>query len=339
MAAKSRNEKRRGAGCAVLGAVLVASAIALAASVLLHLETKVGLRGVGDFMGWFVSNTSRGQASFGEVVSLPPGQLVLRDVTIRTAEGRTVLEMEQMSGYLAWGALLGGVARIEDGRVEGIVVQIDEGPSGQVAFIHAIEVPEDRFALPVELEDLEMTRSVAHVDLPGKPAITMRQIAGVNDIEVGHRFHARVDRMSGDVDLPVIDIAVSKINGRMQSDHRLPLVFRGEVDLEIVEPGFSVEYRAPGVVGEEGDPHLDLDFPAEVFPGLGEDEAEAREGREERQEEAREGREERQEEAREGREERQEEAQERRQAREEEEQERRQAREEEERERRQGREG
>lgn len=257
---------RRGSWPRAIGRWLLRGATALFVVVTLLVafaDTQIGREQARRFFEWAGSSTSRGEVRIGEVVELPPGPLVLRDYQTIAPDGERVLRAEQMSGHFDPTGLLEGQVRFRRSRFVGTEIHLTPGPRGQVNLIYASEVPEDRFTVPLVWEDIELEDNSILVDLPGKPPLAMRDVHGRAHLHIGHRWTWTMHDNHGFIDVPLLEVGFSSMNGRLTSDDPYPLIARTEIDLGVATPRISMDYFAPALAGLEGRPHFAVGFPAE----------------------------------------------------------------------------
>lgn len=291
--------------------------LALLVSFLVHCSTelaKEAVRGVAETMA---SESSRGTLSIARVSELGLERITLEGYVMTAPSGLVVIDSPILSGTPVVGALFDGELRMRDCRFEDTTIRLTEGPGGQVDLVWASEVPDDRSAMLVVLDEIQLVNNTLVVDLPDKPRMRMTQVAGLAYLEIGHQFFWRMDRVHGQVGLPVLgERTFEDMSGRLKSDHAHPLIVDMVVDVAVAEPHVHLDYRVPALAGGEGDPHFDLDLPS----GLGGSEdghvtrASQRDADEDTDEDIDEETEERREDADEAAEERQEDADERQEA-------------------------
>lgn len=259
-----------------IGVALLAL-VTLVASALAHAETEIGLLAAEHFVEWSGSRTSRGTVLVGRVRSLPPGRLSLLDYRIVAPNGEVVIRADEVAGMPEWRGLLDGQVRFRPSWFVRARIRLTPGPGGQINLVHASEVPEGVFTVPLVFEDIRLIDNEIFVDLPGKPPVTMRRVHGLADLYVGHFWQWRMDRNRGEVDasIPLVEPGFRQMSGRLRSDDPHPLVVRMIVNAGPIETALSLDYHVPALAGEKGEPYFELD--------LGED------GETEEQEEAREG--------------------------------------------------
>lgn len=228
--------------------------VALLVSVRIHLATDLGREAARDGMAAFLSSRIRGTVHIGEITRLDPTTLTLSDFRITAPDGETVIRTEHMGGFFQWGALVEhGVLKLAPCYFDRAEIWLSaRGPDRQVNLVHAMEVPDGRWTIPLEMNDIELVENVLHIDLPGKPPVTMRDVNGFADLHVGHLFEWRMDRNRGYADLAPIKAGFRHMSGRLRSDHAHPLVVQMLLDLEIAEPGAKLDYHVPALVGERG---------------------------------------------------------------------------------------
>lgn len=242
-----------------LGVALLALA-ALLASLALHANTSVGLAAAEHLVEWSGSETSRGTVRVGRVRSVPPRHLSLLDYRIIAPNGEVVIACEEIAGVPDWSGALDGQVRFRPSRFVRARIRLTPGPDGQVNLVHASEVPDERFTIPLVFRDIRLVDNTIHVSLPGKPAVTMRRVEGRADLHIGHLWEWRLRDNRGEIDLPIVEPGFRRMNGRLKSDSAHPLVVRMVVDAGPIETSLSLDYHVPALAGEEGEPYFDLDL-------------------------------------------------------------------------------
>lgn len=290
---------------------LLGFCLALFVSFLVHCSTDLTKEAVRDVAETMASASSRGTLSIARVREFGLERIVLEGYVMTAPSGQVVIDSPILSGTPVVGALFEGELRMRDCRFEDTAIRLTEGPGGQIDLVWASEVPDDRSAMLVVLDEIQLVNNTLVVDLPGKPRLRMTQVGGLAYLEIGHQFSWLMDRVHGQVDLPVLgERTFEDMSGRLKSDHAHPLIVDMVVDVAVAEPHVHLDYQVPAIAGGEGDPHFDLDLPS----GLGGSEGgqvteesqedadedtdeDIDEETEERQEDADEAREERQEDA------------------------------------------
>lgn len=277
-----------------IGRVLFAGALALLSipacllSLVLHTNTNIGRRAAEHAFEWIGSETSRGTVRIGRVRSLPPDRLSLLDYSVTATDGEVVIRADEIGGWLDPSGFLDGQVRFDPSWFVRTHIRLTPGPRGQVNLVHASEVPEGVTAMPVVYSNIRLIDNTIFIDLPGKPAVTMRHVYGFSDLHVGHFWQWRLDGNRGEVDLrPFTHPGFREMRGRLRSDHAHPLVVRLVLDLEVAEPVLALDYYVPELTGAEGEPHFDLDL-GEDLEGHGVDETEEQEEASDQLSEARE---------------------------------------------------
>jgi hypothetical protein len=245
--------------------VLVVVIVASSASAFVHLATPLGREAARDtFVDW-MSSRIRGRVEVGSFERMDPHMFVMTDFRVIAPDGEVVISTPRQSGDPEWGDLFTeGVFRMAPCTMERSTIRLTRGPDDQVNLVYAMEVPDDRWTLPVEMNQIRLVDQVMIVDLPGKPAITMRDVHGIADMHVGHVFEWRLFQNRGYVDLSPIHAGYRHMRGRLRSDHRMPLRVRMLVDLELAEPGIRLDYTAPRAIGRRGEPHFGVDLTEEL---------------------------------------------------------------------------
>lgn len=261
-------ERARARARRALSVVLVAAlaTLALLASALVHLATPLGREAARDLLVALLSRSIRGTAHVGEITTLDLDRIDLTDFRVDGPDGETVIATARMGGELGWSELLDtGTIEIAPSYFDRAEIWLRaSGPDGQVGLVHAMEVPDDRWTIPVALRDIRLIDNVIHIDLPGKPGVTLRGVHGLADLRVDHEFVWRMDRNRGYADIPLFELGFRHMSGRLRSDHAHPLRVQMLLDLELAEPGARFDYRVPALAGERGEPYFDLDVPVDL---------------------------------------------------------------------------
>lgn len=264
---RARSKSHVGAtiGKVVLWTLFVSLIATLAA--FLHLSTALGRQAVADMMGPMLTSRIRGTARIGSVTRLDFDGIEMRDFTVISPGGERVIAANRVESTFAYGTSFDeGIVVMAPTVMEGGEMRITRGPEDQIDLVYAMEVPEDRFMPDVSIRDIRMQAMTMVFALPGVPGeIEMANVYGLCDMTLGHRFYARMDRVNGFVNIPVVHIGFNGLNGRITSDHATPLIVRMALDLEIAEPTMEIRYHAPATVaGGEGDGHLSIGLGADV---------------------------------------------------------------------------
>ena len=275
---RARRVARRSGAIAL---VALFAAIALGASAILHLASPLGREAARDAFANFTSSRIRGTMRIGEITRLDFDRLDLVDFEIVAPNGETVIRTARMGGEFRWSELFSrGTIELAPSYFDRSEIWLTpRGAQGQVNLVYAMEVPDGEWNVPLELNDIELIDNILHIELPGKPAVTMRDVHGVADLHVGHEFVWRLDENRGYADLSPIEAGFRHMRGRLRSDHAHPLVVRMILDVEIAEPGVRFDYEVPALAGREGEPYFELDLGAEL--GVSEDRDDCAEGDEE----------------------------------------------------------
>lgn len=267
--------------------LLLLGAIVLLAMIVVHAPTALGREAIRQYYVTSASAQYRGTVEVDAIEEVSFDRWVMRGYRVIAPNGEHVLHTPEMVARWDVGALLDGEMRYRPAWFENSTIRITPGPGGQVNLAYALEVPDGRFFIPTRFDDVRVENNTIHVDLPGKPAVTMREVYGLTTLELYRTFRWRMDGYRGTAELPLgIETGFSEMNGRLRTDHAHPLIIRMVIDLPIAEPGVRMDYHAPGVVGEQGEPYFELDLPVDVRPGRAEGGGgEAEQGSEEGEEE------------------------------------------------------
>lgn len=251
--------------------VLVIASIIL--SVLLHLSTSLGRAAVADGAGLALSSRIRGTARIGSVSRLDFDGIEMREVTITSPSGTRVIDARRWEADFAFATSLErGALVMAPSVLDGGTMRLSPGPGDRIDLVYAMEVPADRFMIPVEVRDISLRDLTIAFSLPLTDALSlpsplqMADVSGLIDMELGHTFHCRMDGLRGFVNIPVVHVGFSSLSGRIASDVAIPLVIRMVLDLEVADPSMEVRYVAPATVGGEGAGHMDVTLGVDVPP-------------------------------------------------------------------------
>ncbi len=244
-----------------LGALVV-----FVASALLHLATPLGRTAAADMAEGVVSSRIRGTMQVGAMPRLDFDGVEMRDVVVTSPAGERVIWVSRMTAEFAFlESLSRGAVVMTPCVLEGGHMRISRGPRDQIALVHALEVPADRFMIPVQVRDIRLRHQRVVFDLPGVPfEIEMAEVFGLVDMGLGHQFRARMDQVTGHVNFPVVNVGFERLSGRIQSDDARPLIVQMVLDLEVAHPSMEIAYSAPGVVGRAGSPGLGIELGVDV---------------------------------------------------------------------------
>jgi hypothetical protein len=138
---------------------------------------------------------------------------------------------------------------------------VSRGPDDQINLVYTMEVPDDRFMIPVQIRDIRLLHQTMVFHLPPIPvSVEMANVYGLVDMELGHQFVARMDQVHGYVNIPVVHIGFMGLNGRILSDDARPLIVRMQMDLEVADPSMRITYSAPGAIGREGGGNMGIEL-------------------------------------------------------------------------------
>ncbi len=246
-----------GAACGV--------ALVLALSLVLHLATPLGHAAAADAFGAILTSRIRGTAHVDAVTQLGI-DLEMRGFTVTAPSGERVIAADRMATHFDLGASLRrGAVVLTPTVLEGGEMRVTRGPGGQIALVDAMEVPDDRVMIPVEIADIRLQHQTMVMALPPiAGSVTMANVSGLVDMSLGHEFRCRMDRVHGYVNIPVVHVGFHGLNGQIVSDSATPLDVRMALDLEVADPTMEIRYRAPGAVGREGAPGTSISLGADV---------------------------------------------------------------------------
>jgi hypothetical protein len=258
-----RSRKLRALGWVLLALFAFVAAVPWAIA---FAQTQVARNAMRPMLEDFASSRLRGTVTIEELVSVPPGSFMVRGLAVHAWSGRRVVWFPEVRcDEVRVGRLLRGELRLEPCEIPDAVLRLEEGPRQQVELVHACEVPDDRWVLPIVLGGIRVTNHTIHIDLPGKPSVEMSSVDGGARLTLGHEFEYRLENQRGDIEvLGGLDVAdFSQLRGRLRSDHLRPLRVLGRLDVAIAEPEFRMTYYVPAVGGRRGEARMDLDWPEE----------------------------------------------------------------------------
>lgn len=248
----------------LVGWTVVAS-LALTASALAHLSTGLGRAAAADLTEQAIDARIGGSVRIGAMTRLGLRGAELRDVRVLGPSGEPVLWADRMTVELALGAsLTRGALVLGPCEIDGGEMRFTRGHHDQLALVDALEVRGDRATFPVELRHVRIHHQTIRIDLPGLPAITMRDVGGVLDVWIAHRFVAEMHRLAGHVSFPIVDVGFDRLSGHIRGRSAHPMVVSMVLDLEIADPSMTFRYTAPHVVGHEGDARASIELGADV---------------------------------------------------------------------------
>ena len=249
---------------AALWAVL--ACLALPVSVLAHLAMPVGRAAAADLAEGLLNSRIRGVAHIGAITRLDFDGVEMRDLSVVSPAGERVISADRMTAEFAFiESLRRGAIVLTPCELEGGEMRVTRGPRDQIALVSAMEVPSDRFAIPIELDDIRLLRQTMIFGLPGVPGeLEMSEVYGLVDMTLGHTFEARMDQVHGYVNFPIVHVGFERLSGRLRSDDLRPLVIRMVLDLEVAQPSLEMTYTAPGALGREGGGNLGLELGVDV---------------------------------------------------------------------------
>jgi len=251
-------------GAAVLWCVLATMATTLSAIV--HLATPMGRAAAADGIGLLLSSRVRGTAHVDSVTRLDFDGIEMRGFSVRAPSGEPVIAADRMStefGVLE--SFRRGAIVLAPCDLEGGEMRISRGPHDQIDLVWAMEVPDDRFMIPVEIRDIRLLHQTIVFALPGIPGeLQLANVYGLVDMTLGHQFVCRMDQLHGYVNIPIVHLGFDRLNGRIQSDDATPLVVRMALNLEVADPTMGIRYTAPGALGRPGSGSLQIELGADV---------------------------------------------------------------------------
>jgi hypothetical protein len=228
--------------------------LVIALSAMLHLHTQIGLAAARDMAEAAMTSRIRGTAHIGSITHLGLDGIEMHDFTVTAPDGAQVISADRLSAQVALGASLRrGQVIVTPCEMEGGTMLVSRGPDDQIDLVYAMEVPDDRWMIPILIRDIRLLHQRMVFELPPIPfSIEMDAVYGLVDMQLGHEFVARMDQVHGYVNIPIVHIGFSELNGRIASDDPRPLIVRMRVDLDVADPSIRIDYHAPGAVGRPG---------------------------------------------------------------------------------------
>jgi len=247
--------------CLACGALAITATL----SAMLHLSTGLGHAAAADMMGMLLSSRVRGTATIDEVTHLGL-DMEMRGFRVVSPGGVEVISVDRVTTtFHPWDSIARRAIVLYPCDLEGGAMRISRGPADQIDLVHAMEVPDDRFMIDVQIRDIRLLQPTVSFALPGVPVeVQLANVYGLADATLGHQFVCRVDRVNGYVNIPIVHLGFRGLNGRIRSDDATPLVVRMALELEVADPTMEVRYRAPGAVGREGGGSLSIELGADV---------------------------------------------------------------------------
>lgn len=244
-------------------ALLVAiTVVTFAVSMTVHLMfTEVGRAAARDGMIAAMNGRIRGTADIEEVVRLDFDGVEMRNFQVTSPSGTVVIQADSMIAEIAWLDIFDtGHFTLTPAWLDHGTMRITRGPNDQIDLVYAMEVPDDRVMPTIDIRGIRLSDMTMVFDLPGAPAVEMRNVSGLTTMSLGHTFMSRMDRIRGYVNIPVVHLGFEHLTGRITSDHEVPLMVAMVLDLEVAEPGMRIRYVAPGAVGRDGDAGMNIDL-------------------------------------------------------------------------------
>lgn len=260
----ARSHRGRAALKGLAWFALIATAVTLSAFA--HLATDTGRAAVADLMGPMLSGRIRGTAEVGGVSRLDFDGVEMTDFHVTSPGGERVISADRVVAEFAFlESLERGAVVLTPATMDGGEMRVTRGPEDRIDLVWAMEIPDDRVSIPVEIRDIHMMNMTMVFALPGVPGeVEMADVSGLVDMSLGHRFHCRMDRVQGFVNIPIVHIGFNRLEGRISSDVATPLVVRMALDLEVADPSMEIRYHAPATVGGDEGGHLSISLGADV---------------------------------------------------------------------------
>lgn len=213
-------------------------------SATLHARLPTGRKALAEILVHTIDAQIAGSSSIGEIVALPPGPAVVRDLVFRDASGRRVLRIHHAEVVFDFGAFFSRRVVIERARVRGgeVLLAVDE--EGEINLKNAFASPtraeegrsEKQVHLGVHGVRFEGIRFVAHVRDERRLAVA--DAAGGIEIvrRPGEAARIRLDGVSARVIEPRplgLALRVERLDGVVRAQHpthAVDLRFAGLLD-------------------------------------------------------------------------------------------------------------
>jgi hypothetical protein len=228
--------------------------VLLTAGVFLFLATPPGRSAATAIAQGVMNSRIRGTSHIGSITRLDFDGVEMHDIAVDTPTGERVIAADRMTAEFAFiESVRRGALVMTPVTLEGGTMRVTHGPHDQIALVDALTVPPDRFMVEVQLRDIRMLHQRVVFQLPPIPfAVELDNVHGLTDMSMSHEFHARMDRVSGFVNFPVLHIGFRDLSGRIESGDRRPLRIAMVLELEVADPAMRIVYTAPGAIGRDG---------------------------------------------------------------------------------------
>ena len=254
----------------VLGWIALGS-LALTLAAFLHLATPLGRAAATDLSESIMNSRIRGVSHIGAITRLDFDGVEMVDLTVTAPDGEQVISADRMTAEFAFiESVRRGAVVLTPCDLEGGTMVVSRGPEDQINLVHTLEVPDDRWMIPVQIQDIRLLHQTMVFHLPPIPvSVEMSDVYGLVDMELGHQFSARMDGVRGYVNVPVVHIGFMDLSGRILSDDARPLVVRMRLELEVADPSMRITYAAPSAVGRAGGGGMGIELGADMPDPLG----------------------------------------------------------------------
>lgn len=237
--------------------------VLLSLSALLLADTSFGRAAIVKMFTSYSSNAQRGTIEIDSLDDVGFDRWLFRGYRVLDTDGREVLHVAELEAKWDVDDLVTeGQIRFRPAWFRNATIRlVPRKEGGQISLIHALEVPKGKWWIPIHMDDVRIIDNTIHVDLPGKPAVSMTEVHGLATLHMGNTFKWRMDEYRGRLDVPVVETDFSEMSGRLRSDNPAPLRAELALDLKIAKPQAKMTYRVPSIDGKQGKPYLDLDLP------------------------------------------------------------------------------
>ena len=228
--------------------------LVLGVSALLFLATPLGRAAAAHIAQTIMNTRIRGTSHIGSIARLDFDGVDMRDITVDSPSGERVIAADRMTAEFAFiESLRRGAVVLTPVVLDGGTMRITRGPRDQIALVDALTVPSDRFMVELQLRDIHMLHQRVIFRLSPIPFdVELDDVHGLTDMSISHEFHARMDRVGGFVNFPIVHLGFRDLSGRIESANRRPLVVAMVLELEVADPAMRIAYTAPGPIAQEG---------------------------------------------------------------------------------------
>jgi hypothetical protein len=261
-----RGLRRAGLLLASALAWMAVTVVALGASLWMHASLEDGRRLAAKALGEAGSDAIPGRLTIERIGHLSLDHVALEGVTVREPSAdRRVLHVQHVTFEPVLSALWDRELRLDEVRVRGATLRLENGPDGRMSIAGAFAPPPDpqddaRPAVDVRVGPIHLQDVRALFNL-GDQRFEIRDIEGFMRIDIGEDDRIRFDALAG-VFLPprgpIDEVPFKDMQGRVHVQAELMARFEGTIELVGTEMDARVAY-------------FDRDEPAPVEVGLAAD--------------------------------------------------------------------